>query len=164
MVKQNQQVYTLKLSSVGWSNNTRTRISRGYKKKKYSDIVKEIFDDKLTIGTIHDTDYTSQKTLDIEETQGTYDVVIPRWKPFRCFDWLASRAKKNNACNFVFFESLQNFHFRSIESLLQDEAQFTYSINPVSGQKTEVEVSLPPCPTLGRNSLAPASTRKPPRR
>ena len=44
---QDTQVYNLRLSSIGWSNNMRTRVSRSYNKKKYSDVVKDIFNSKF---------------------------------------------------------------------------------------------------------------------
>jgi len=137
LVKQDTQVFILKLASVGWSNHSRTRISRGYKQKKYSEVVKEIFDDKLKIGTIHDNDeddYTI-KELNVEATEGTYSFLIPRWKPFRCFEWLAGRSRKGDACNFVFYEDRDEFNFVSIESLLAFEPELTFSTDPAIGDK-----------------------------
>ena len=126
---QDIQTYTLRLASVGWSQNVRTRISRSYNKKPYSDIVQEIFDDKFRTtdmyglkGFYSEFEEEDAKTLDKEDTYGEYSIIIPRWKPIQCFNWLAGRSQsKDNefAVNYVFFENKDKFHFRSINSLIE---------------------------------------------
>jgi len=147
MVNQDIQSYNLHLSSPGWSNNMRTRISRGYTKKKYSDIVQEIFTDKfLTEGALglkgNYSEFTMKDTkkLNIEETHGSYSCVIPRWKPIQCFNWFAGRSqsgKNKNAVNYYFFENKDNYNFVSIDSLLKSEPTDTYYVKLQNTKKED---------------------------
>ena len=147
MSNQDIQTYNLRLASIGWSQNVRTRISRAYKERKYSDIVQEIFDEKFKMedylglkgaGT-EENDYEDGsmfemedvKDIDVEETHGEYSVLIPRWKPIQCFNWLAGRSQSSDnkdAVNYVFYEDKDQFNFKSINSLIQQEAGSTYYV------------------------------------
>lgn len=134
LVGQDVQTYTLRLASVGWSSNVRTRISRAYKNKTYSSMVQDIFDTKFitqgNLGLFGINSYfynEDAKPLVVEETHGEYSVVIPRWKPIQCFNWLAGRSqakgasKKKNAVNYVFYEDKNQYNFTSISKLMEAE-------------------------------------------
>ena len=62
----------------------------------------------------------SRKRLFIEETSTNTKMVIPTEKPFDAIDMLANSAvsTKYKGGSFVFFETMEGFHFRSIESLM----------------------------------------------
>lgn len=126
--KDNQQLYTLKFASAGWSNNVRSRISRAYKQKKYSEMVKDIFDSKFTGRFSGLTENIQEKDITIEDTDGTFNAIIPRWKPLTCFSWLAGRSTKGEACNFLFWEDKDAFHFESIEKLMKGDSVADYSV------------------------------------
>ena len=62
----------------------------------------------------------SKKPLFVENTATNTKYVIPSLKPFKAINFLANQAlsgKYNNA-GYLFYETSQGFHFRSIESLL----------------------------------------------
>lgn len=136
--QQDTQIYTLRLASIGWSNNVRTRISRSYNQKKYSDVVDEIFYDKFRLegylglkgwGSMFEKD--DLKELDVEETHGEYSIIIPRWKPIQAFNWLAGRSQSSgnkNAVNYVFFENKDSYHFKSINSLIEQRPSDDYYV------------------------------------
>ena len=128
--KDNQQVYTIKFSSVGWSNNVRSRISRSYIQMSYSDIVEDIYNSKFTGDLVGLDPFgdIEQKKIDVEPTDGTFNVIIPRWKPITCFSWLAGRSRKGEARNFLFWEDKEKFHFKSIESLMGEDPVAEYSV------------------------------------
>lgn len=48
--------------------------------------------------------------------------VSPGWSPFKCINWLASKAipKDGNAKNYLFFESSKSFYFGSIEYIFKN--------------------------------------------
>ena len=144
---QDVQTYNLRLASIGWSQNVRTRVSRSYNKKTYSSIVEEIFGDKFQMDGYYglkgkgseENDYEDGskfteddiKEIDIEETHGEYSVIIPRWKPIQCFNWLAGRSQSGNnskAVNYVFYEDKDTYNFKSINSLIQQEVSVTYYV------------------------------------
>ena len=74
----------------------------------------------------------SDKNLDIEETQNVYDIVIPNWKPFDAMNWLAKRsmAEHRDGANYMFYETRDGFHFRSLESLVEEESVGVYRRRP----------------------------------
>lgn len=128
LVNQDVQTYNIRLASAGWSNNVRTRVSRAYTNQKYSDMVQDIFDSKFNIdGNMGlygaDSEFKSAdvKSLDVEDTKGEFSVVIPRWKPIQCFNWLAGRSQneKGTAVNYVFYEDKEQFNFKSISKLME---------------------------------------------
>jgi len=133
--QQDVQTYNIKCASVGWGNNVRDRVSRAFKNMTYANMVSEIFNekfmnDKITglSGKFPTDDY---KTLDIESTQGEYSVVIPWWKPITCFNLFAGRSQSSankDAVNYFFWECKDNFHFRSIESIMKDGPSATYYV------------------------------------
>lgn len=132
---QDVQTYNIRLASPGWSDNVRTRISRGYKSKKYSDVVQELFGEKFNHPLINGLKGRLQpndkKQIVCEPTNGQFSFVIPRWKPIQTFNWLAGRSQsKSNpsAVNYVFYEDKEQFNYCSIESLLAKGASEKYYV------------------------------------
>lgn len=118
-LKQDLQIYTLVLASGGWSSNVKTRISKSFKQKKYSEMVQTIFDEELKVkegmgGSL------KGKSLEKEDTDGMFNVIIPNWKPLTAINWLAARAIKEKACNFLFWEDHEKFHFKPIDKLMKE--------------------------------------------
>lgn len=118
-VKQGVQVYSLIFASGGWSSNCKTRVSRSFKQKKYSEIAQEIFDKdfKQAEGI---SGSLKSKSLTAEKSDGMFNIVIPNWKPLTIFNWLASRSKKSKACNYLFWEDSESFHFESVDKLMKE--------------------------------------------
>ena len=63
---------------------------------------------------------SSRKSLYIEPTNYHTKIVIPNTKPFEAIDMLAKKAvsKKYQNSGYLFYETKDGYHFRSIESLL----------------------------------------------
>jgi len=125
--KDNQQMYTLKFASAGWSTNVRTRISRSYTQQPYSQIVQDIFDSKF-MSPAGLRGGLKAKSLKVEDTEGSFNVIIPRWKPLTCFSWLAGRSRSQSACNWLFWEDKDEFHYESVESLMSKDSVATYTV------------------------------------
>ena len=106
-----QQVYKLHFTSREAYRNSIYRVSQAF--------TGPIEDAVLKI--VKSPDYLdSRKPLYIEETKTNSKFVIPNKKPFNAIKFLASEAisKNYNNSNYLFFETMNGFHFRSIESLL----------------------------------------------
>ena len=58
----------------------------------------------------------------IEEAKNKVKFVSPGWSPFKCINWLASKAipTAGVARTFLFFESNKNFYFGTVESLFKN--------------------------------------------
>ena len=77
----------------------------------------------------------------LTETENKVKFVSPGWTPFKCINWLASKAipKEGKACNFLFFESNKAFYFGSIESIFD----FTNKNKSFIGTYTTAASNIP---------------------
>jgi hypothetical protein len=60
--------------------------------------------------------------------------ISPGWTPFKCINWLASKAipMSGVAKNFLFFESNKGFYFTSVETLFREASEGNTSIGKYS--------------------------------
>ena len=60
--------------------------------------------------------------LVLNESSNKVKFVSPGWTPFKCINWLASKAipKDGTAKNFIFFESNKNFYLCTLEGLFRN--------------------------------------------
>jgi hypothetical protein len=93
---------------------------------KISDHINKILTDKKYLNT--------QKKLDIEETENTYNFIGNQRKPFYACTWLAKKAipkipnAKGNTAGYFFYETSDGFKFKSLDGLLSEN-------EPGSGNK-----------------------------
>ena len=114
--------YVIHLLSGEFFMNLKGSVSRSFPKSTTSTIAEKILR----------TDLESDKTFDIEETQNVHDIVIPNWKPFEAINWLAKRsvAEHRDGANYLFYETRDGFHFRSLESLAESNSVGNYKRKP----------------------------------
>ena len=116
--------YNIHVLSNEFFMNMKNSVSRSFPKSKLSDIADKIFR----------TDLESDKKFDIESTQNVHDIVIPNWKPFDAMNWLAKRSIADNrdGANYLFYETRDGFHFRSMESLFESDSVGEYRRKPLN--------------------------------
>ena len=105
------QAYRIFFTSREAYRNNICRVTKSFK-GAVEDGVHEIVRDKSYLD--------SRKKFFVEETATNTAMVIPNLKPFAAIRMLAKHAKseKYENAGFLFYETTQGFHFRSIESLL----------------------------------------------
>jgi hypothetical protein len=117
----NSESYTLYFCSEELLLSEQTKISKSYKGKKISDVIKNIMTEKLAVDPIK---------LNIEETTGVNDFIVPQFKPFEAISWLSTYARPNKSgikgADMLFFETKDKFNFRSLQSMFLDEIYTTY--------------------------------------
>jgi hypothetical protein len=116
---QNAEGYTLYFCSEEMMLSEQTKISKSYIGAKISDIVYDVLTNKLKITS----------SLNIQETDGMYDFVIPKMKPLEAISWVSTYAKSvenNTTADMLFFETKDGFNFRSLQSLYKDDVYATY--------------------------------------
>ncbi len=105
---------------------------------------------KTTISSIVEDVYRgflqTKKPLNIECTAGIPSLIIPNLTAFQTLAFLRARAVSASrpASAFVSFESLEGFHFVNLESLIDNEAEYSYKLqnssvleaDPLSKQDT----------------------------
>ena len=126
-----KSVVTLDLVSEEGIINYKTKINQRFD-GKISEHVKKILTDKKYLGT--------EKKLDIEATENTYNFIGNQKRPFYSILWLAKKSipslqgAKQNTAGYFFYETSEGFKFKSIDSLLSQEKKksFIYNQTPDS--------------------------------
>lgn len=68
-----------------------------------------------------------EKPLDVEPTVKIENIVFPHMRPSTGMEFLASRSvSQTQNVGYLFYETSQAFHYRSIQSLLQQESELMY--------------------------------------
>ena len=82
---------------------------------KISDSIEKIFSEYLK----------TTKKLDIEDTDNNFNFIPSNRKPMYILDWLSKKSvpagKMGKSAGFFFWETSKGFHFKSIDSLLDEE-------------------------------------------
>jgi hypothetical protein len=108
------QVMVLSCVSPEMFKDSHTKISKSYY-GTISDIVTEIYDSNIK-------DVSGKElSIDVKTTNVKKKYVIPNWSPFTAINWLTARAvaeDNTDACNFVFYEDREGFHFTTLDKLV----------------------------------------------
>ena len=145
IVSKNDRIkqYVLHCSSVEAIINEKTRVSRGYLETEISRVVRDIYEKEIiaelteTYGSYIGTERI--KPIVIEPTDGIHNFAFPFKKPFDIMDDLAEKAvsadveeaenvnpdtqgdvppvKQTGGALFMFYETLSNFRFESLETI-----------------------------------------------
>jgi len=111
------QAYVLHFTTSELVKNQRTKVSRSLK-GTYSDIV------KIMLGEVD-----CKKKIYVEPTSGTKRIVAPNVRPFDIIRMAARQAVSQffSNPNYLFFETLKGYHFRSLSSLYAQSPIQTYT-------------------------------------
>lgn len=109
------RVYTLHFTTPEFLTSLSSRISRAFRDMTAADAVRNILTQDLQID--------AARILTNEPTFGTVDATIPNYTPLMAinyFTMLSQTMNKRNS-NFMFFETLDGFHFASLSTLMQQD-------------------------------------------
>lgn len=130
----NAYAYKLHFCSQEMVSAEQIKIKKSYNGKKIDYIIKDILSELKVDAT---------KIKKIEDTNGMYDFVIPRLKPFEAINWLSIYARPAAAgakgADMIFYETQKGYYFKSLQSMyLQSPyATYKYQVKNVSGQSFE---------------------------
>ena len=112
--------YQLDFMSAEGLYNHRTRLSRSFKGSN-SEIVEDILRNDEIIGT--------KKKIFIEPTSGSRKYIVPNIHPFQFIKNLArdSRSDTNGSPHYHFYETTKGFHFRTLQSLYNQESVMNFN-------------------------------------
>ena len=135
--RKKSESFTLNLVSIGAITNETSRVGRKYPtSNKISESIKDIIKNYLM----------DQREVDLDPTQNVYGFIGNMRKPFTVLMWLASRAvpesaKDSSTSGYLFFETKDGFHFRSIDSLINSEpAARYYSTEVIKQTNTDFKI------------------------
>jgi hypothetical protein len=131
------RLFTLELSTHEFVASISHRISRQYDKKTVKEAVQDIL--KKDLG--------EAKLKTAEDTNGKITITIPNYTPLQAINFLTllGQTKDKKESNFVFFETLEGFHFTSIAKLIEDGKKAAkdtvFQIDPgnVTGAETSTD-------------------------
>jgi len=136
-----RETFVLNLVSREAITNETNRVAKKYPTTSTIDAsVKDIINNTLR----------SNKIVTIDRAQNKYGFVGNLRKPFSLLVWLASKAvpelsSEDATAGFVFFQTKEGFHFRSIDKLItqKPKATYTYSqVNISSAETTNVDYNI----------------------
>jgi len=106
-----QQQYVLHFVSKQYVINKTTKVRRAYKDVLYSDMVQDILKKYLK----------AKKELHLEETEFKQHFIVPNYTPAQALNVIASRSKpaEHKGSSYVFYETLKQFHFVTLEKLYE---------------------------------------------
>ena len=131
------QQYILELVSEQYMSNIHTKVSRSYNGERISSIAKDIWETYLEV---MDDEYDD--SISVEQTDRIESCVIPNWTPHQALNWLSKRARpKNNklVSNYLYYETLNGSFFVSMNSLMENEPLFMFSLEPRKIDPTRIE-------------------------
>ena len=104
--------------------NERVRVSKSFEDTT-DEIVKEVLQNPKLINT--------KKQIFVEKTSGIRKVVSPNYHPFKFIENLAreSMSIHDNSPHFLFYENIDGFHFRTIQSLYSQGVGGEYHVGDV---------------------------------
>ena len=117
-----QDVYFLDFASKEFFANEQTRVVKRYE-GNIGDNVEKILKDVLKV----------EGDIEIDKTLSPYNFIGNDKKPFYICTWLASKSipesNKGGSAGYLFFQTRDGFHFKSIDKILGGEAKKKYIFN-----------------------------------
>ena len=140
----NKQVATLEFVSVESIINETARVN-----KKFTGNVSQTVSELLVS---YKKGIQTKKKLDKHDAANSYSFVGNLRRPFDTIQWLCPKTQSSKeSFGFLFYETLDGFHFRSIEKLLKQEAvPYQQADRPVEGNKI-IENNLNESNDIGMN-------------
>ena len=129
----NTQMFTMHFASIELFHDINLPLYRSFE-GEIDQVASNIFADYLATSrdyAISETDkaITEQEHITpfivLNATANKVKFVSPGWTPFKCINWLASKAipKEGAAKNFLFFESNKSYYFGSLEYIFKETLQ-----------------------------------------
>ena len=134
-LKTNQsQRFSLDLVSEQYMSNQHARVSKSYSSGVWTadEIVSDIWSNYLDDG---------HGDLFVENTK-PIDCIIPNWRPHDAFNWLCERVQPedhDNATNYLYYETMDGTHFKSLNSIIDQEPVLIFAKEHRVDDPTKVE-------------------------
>tara|TARA_B100000131_G_scaffold314932_1_gene352534 strand:- start:12 stop:1265 length:1254 start_codon:yes stop_codon:yes gene_type:complete len=138
VTQSNKQVATLEFVSLEAITNETSRLNQKFTGNVSETVRKILEDDKQGILTKKKI-FGPKKVDEIEEDRATnsYSFVGNLRRPFDTIQWLCPKTQSTpKSFGFLFYETIDGFHFRSIDKLLkQDAVPYQQADRPIEGNK-----------------------------
>lgn len=104
--------------------NQTKRIHKSYSGKKTTDVAKNVVQEAFG------------KSLEVDESDNTMQMIVPGWTPFYTMSWLLQTSTKDNAADYAFYQTHDGkFAFKSFEQLYSNPDEYsgvTFQVRPAN--------------------------------
>lgn len=107
------QSYTLHFCSDEMLSSESLLVSKSYKSTKIRNIVNDILVNELKVDP--------QRIKSLEETSGSFDLLVPGYRPFEAIQWVTARGYDQKKYCYFFFENRDGFNLTSLQTLVQQK-------------------------------------------
>lgn len=113
------QVYVLHFCSKEVFKDTLTPLYRPFEGDTISDVVEEIYAEYIE--TERYPGGPANELYILDPCANPVRFISPGWSPFKCINWLASKAISENGsgCNYLFWETSKRYYFGSVEEIFR---------------------------------------------
>ena len=141
----NKQIATLEFISAESIVNETARVNKKYA-GNVTGTVKELL--KTDVKGIQ-----TSKNFESDEAANSYSFVGNLKRPFDTIQWLCPKTQSStDSFGFLFFETLDGYHFKSIKSLLEQESvKYTHTDRPMDGSFKILQNNLNQTNDIGMN-------------
>jgi hypothetical protein len=105
------QRYVIYFASPEMFTSNQKKISRAYKSSTVSEVAQDIMVNYLDIDS---------NRIRVDDSLDASDIIVPSKRPAEALNWLASRAYGQDATCWFFYENLDGFNFRSLQSIYKE--------------------------------------------
>lgn len=131
------QVYVLHFCSDEMISSESLVVSKAYKTTKIRDVVSDILVKELAVDP--------QRIASLEQTSGSFDLIIPGYRPFEAIQWVTARGYDQKKFCYFFFENKNGFNLTSLQTLLKQK--------PYKKLKYELKNTEGNDPALNKDSI-----------
>jgi len=107
------QVYLLHFCSDELISSETLSVSKSYKSTKIRNIVSDILLNELKVDP--------QRIASLEDTSGSFDLLIPAYRPFEAIQWVTARGYDQKKFCYFFFENKDGFNLTSLQTLVKQK-------------------------------------------
>ena len=107
------QSYILHFCSDELLSSESLAVSKAYKTVKIKEIVADILNKELSVDP--------QRIAKLEDTSGSFDFIIPGYRPFEAIQWVTARGYDQKKFCYFFFENKNGFNLASLQTLIKQK-------------------------------------------
>jgi hypothetical protein len=131
------QVYILHFCADEMLSSLSLLVSKAYKSTKIKNVVSDILLNELGV--------EQQRIATLEDTSGSFDLIIPGYRPFEAIQWVTARGYDQNKFCYFFFENKNGFNLTSLQTLIKQK--------PYKKMKYEIKNTDGNDPALNKDSI-----------
>ena len=107
------QSYLLHFCSDEMVSSQQILVSKSYKSAKIKDVINDILTKELKVD--------AKRIASLENTSGSFDFIIPNYRPFEAIQWSAARGYDQKKFCYFFFENKNGFNLTSLQTLIKQK-------------------------------------------